>query len=275
MSKTLSKQKSAKWQAERARSRGSARLRAAALALYQPLSEIRPAPALAASPSAGPTPQKQRPTDGVSGGITSEVDMSANSEKLKSSGAAGDMAATPADPRGVRIDGYFGPGLLRPGVGKLVQRTGEPQFCGSMAFRVFSVTDSPITINGVVQPGEKRSYRFSGEFMGVTFEGKQIWAADGYLPSSIVRTALACVNNGECFGFAGDLWCEPAEKKTPLGYVFAVYDRRPRGGADPLMQLAIAAGVIEAPALPAPAVHTLEDINPETGEIVPQQGAAA
>jgi hypothetical protein len=182
----------------------------------------------------------------------------------------------PADPRGVRIDGYFGPGLLRPGVGKLVQRTGEPQFCGSMAFRVFSVDSSPLKVNGSIVPGDKLTHRFSGEFMGVTFEGKQIWAADGYLPSSIVKTAIAAVHRGEGFGFAGDLWCEPAEK-TPLGYAFAVYDRRPRGEADPLMALAIAAGVIEQPAarqLPAPASGA-EEVDPETGEVRERQGKAA
>jgi hypothetical protein len=210
--------------------------------------------------------------------LQTRFDMSANSEKLKDYGAVKDPPATPADPRGVRIDGYFGPGLLRPGVGQLVQRTGEPQFCGSMAFRVYAVTDGPVVIKGVVQPGDKRSYRFSGEFMGVTFEGKQLWAADGYLPSSIVRTAVAAVNRGEGFGFAGDLWCEPAEASISFGrgYTFTVYDRRPRGAADPLMALAVAAGIVDAPAvaLPAPAAMP-EEIDPETGEVRERQGEAA
>lgn len=177
------------------------------------------------------------------------------------------------DPKGVRIDGYFGPGLLRPGVGKLVQRSGEPQFCGSMALRVFQVEEGPHKIDP-----NKLSRRFSGEFMGVTFEGKRIYAAEGYLPSSIERSFKGIVERGGVGSFAGDLWCEPAEN-TPLGYAFRVYDRRPRGEADPLMQLAVEAGVIERPALPAPpiATHKSGEVDPETGEVfeaAPEREAA-
>lgn len=168
------------------------------------------------------------------------------------------------DPKGTRIDGYFGPGLLRPGVGKLVQRSGEPQFCGSMTWRVDSYDEAPHKIDKA-----KISRRYTGEFFGVTFEAKRIYASEGYLPSSIDRATKSRIDRGEIVGFAGDLWCEPAEA-TPLGYAFRVYDRRPRGEADPLMQLAIAAGIVDPPALPAPSLSrpSSAEVDPETGEVV-------
>lgn len=186
----------------------------------------------------------------------------AKSENLKTETAS-------ADPKGTRIDGYFGPGLLRPGVGKLVQRSGEPQFCGSMTWRVVAYDEGPHKIDP-----NKISRRYTGEFLGITFEGKKIFASEGYLPSSIDRAAKAMIDRGEIVGFAGDLWCEPAEA-TPLGYAFRPYDRSPRGAADPLMQLAIAAGIVEQPALPAPALRGREEIDPETGEVIEPQREAA
>ena len=178
--------------------------------------------------------------------------------------------------KGVRIDGYFGPGLLRPGVGKLVQRSGEPQFCGSMAFRVFQCDESESRYTDM-SGKPKISRRFSGEFLGITYDGRHINAAEGYVPSSIERSTKSRTDRGETVAFAGDLWCEPAEN-TPLGYVFRLYDRRPRGAADPLMQLAAAAGLIEPPALPAPQSRAeAARIDPETGEVIepPERAEAA
>lgn len=175
------------------------------------------------------------------------------------------------DPKGVRIDGYFGPGLLRPGVGKLVQRSGEPQFCGSLSYRVVAYDEGPHKIDP-----SKISRRYTGEFFGVTYEGKHIRAVEGYVPSAVDRGTKALIDRGAIVEFSGDLWCEPAEK-TPLGYAFRPYDRTPRGAGDPLMALAIAAGIIEAPALPAPQRPSAPaEVDPETGEVIeaPVQDAA-
>jgi hypothetical protein len=109
-----------------------------------------------------------------------------------------------------------------------------------------------------------------GEFWGITFEGKHIRAGEGYLPAPMVRSAKAAIDRGGIVSFTGDIWCEPAEK-TPLGYAFRPYDRMPRGAADPLMQMAIAAGIVEAPtaALPAPTPRGNDaEIDPETGEVI-------
>lgn len=184
------------------------------------------------------------------------------------------------DPKGVRIDGYFGLALLRPGAGKLVQRSGEPQFCGSVAFRVFGFEEGPKKIRGQVLIGDdgqpRIGRRYSGEFMCVNFEGKRMYASDGYLPPSIDRSAKARIERGEIVSFAGDAWCEPAEN-TPLGYAYTVYDRRPRGAADPLMALASEAGIIEPLALPSPTgpIGGSQEIDPETGEIVETRAEAA
>jgi hypothetical protein len=177
-----------------------------------------------------------------------------------------------SDPRGLRIDGYFGPGLLRRGVGKLVQRTGEAQFCGSLVYRVFGYEEGPHKIDK-----NKISRRYEGEFMGITFEGKKIYASSGYLPSPVERSSKAMIDRGVTVSFTGDLWCEPAEN-TPLGYAFRPYDLRPRGADDTLTQLAIEAGIIAPLALPAPAPAPVADdaeIDPETGEIAERLSDAA
>lgn len=182
--------------------------------------------------------------------------MAKSREELKGS------TAIPSDPRGVRIDGYWGPGLPRPGVGKLVQRSGEPQFCASVVFRLFAYDEGPHKIDP-----NKVSTRFSGDFMCVGYDGKKTYATDGYLPSTIVRGAKGRIDRGDIVSGAGDLWCEPAEK-SPIGYAFTFYDRRPRGEADPLMELAVAAGIIEPLALPQPQRGPQPEIDPETGEVI-------
>lgn len=172
-------------------------------------------------------------------------------------------------PVGLRIDGYFGVGLLRPGVGKLVQRTGVPQFCGSLVCRIYGYSESPGKFDV-----KRVSRRFAGEFFGITYEGKQINAASGYIPSSLEMAAKAALDQQVApINFAGEIWCEPDEagRATPLGYRFVVYDRRPRGAADPLMQLAASAGIISPIALPAPEAG---EVDPETGEVIERQSAA-
>lgn len=180
------------------------------------------------------------------------------------------------DPKGVRIDGYWGPGLARPGAGKLVQRSGEAQFCGSIAFRLFGYEEGAKKIRGKVlldEDGQPRmGRRYSGDFMCVTWEGKRMFASDGYLPSALDRSAKARIDRGETVSFAGDLWCEPAEN-TPLGYTFTVYDRRDRDD-DPLMQLAVDAGLIPPPLPRQRAIadnREEEDVDPETGEVIERE----
>lgn len=172
------------------------------------------------------------------------------------------------DPKGVRIDGYFGPGLLRPGVGKLVQRSGEPQFCGSLAFRVNScdVGESKYLDEKTGKP--RVSKRFNGEFLGITFEDKRIYAAEGYIPKAIERSTQIRVERGEDVAFAGDLWCEPADSNIGFGY--RLYDRRPRPADDPLLELAVMAGLIDppTPALPARPSSSEGEVDPETGEVI-------
>lgn len=171
--------------------------------------------------------------------------------------------ATPTRPQGIRIDGYFGPGLLRPGIGKIVQRTAEPQFCGVMVCRLFSYSEAPNK-----KDPAKISRRYAGEFYGEKFDGAKINAASGFLPSSIDAAMKGVIDAGQApASFAGEIWCEPDEegRSTPLGYRYVVYDRRPRGASDPLQQLAIESGIMPAAptALPAPS----GTVDPETGEI--------
>ena len=167
-------------------------------------------------------------------------------------------------PQGVRLDGYFGHGLLRPGVGKIVQRSGEQQYCGSMAVRVFGYEENPSKFDA-----NRISRRYVGEFYGIRYDGSRITSASGYVPNSIDGALKAMLDGGHNpASFAGEVWCFPDEEgsKTPLGYRYVVYDRRPRGMDDPLLQLAAAAGIVTPPShqLPAPAVG---EIDPETGEI--------
>src|SRR5215469_6375221 len=111
MSAKLSSQKTPKWQVERAKAAkahggGSARLRRAALTLYAPLQPIpEPIPEIAGDGAGDTAPGRSTFRQRSAGGTSpaNEVDMSANSEKLKAHGA--DSAAEsaqhiirPADP---------------------------------------------------------------------------------------------------------------------------------------------------------------------------------
>lgn len=126
------------------------------------------------------------------------------------------------DPRGVCIDAYFNASLLRPGAGLIVQQTGQPQYCGSVVFRIVGYDETPHNIDPT-----KISRRFAGEFLGITHEGKEIGAVSGYLPYPIDGAIKRVIDRGRIAEFAGDVWCEPREG-APLGYRFTIYDRRPR-----------------------------------------------
>jgi hypothetical protein len=135
------------------------------------------------------------------------------------SGAAGE-AWPPTEPRGVRIERFVSPEMLRPGVGELVRQSGEAQHCGSIVCRFFDYDEAPHNIDPV-----KISRLFTGEFLAITHDGRQIEAASGYLPLLLDASMKRRIDRGEIAEFAGDVWCEPAQK-APLGYRFTAYDRR-------------------------------------------------
>lgn len=175
-------------------------------------------------------------------------------------------------PKGRRLAGNLGPGTLFPGVGRLVQRTGQPQFCGTMTGRVFGFTEHPNT-----KDAKRISTRFAGQFMLTDHKGEVLQGVECYLPSTLERGLKAAVKlrgdgAGEPVPFAGELWCMPDEEgrpASPLGYSYVFYDRAPQGDNNPLLALAYAAGILErpVPALGAPSEPVPDDVDPETGEV--------
>lgn len=199
--------------------------------------------------------------------------------------AAADAAnrAPPPMPilRGTRVETNLGVGLLRPGVGRLVQRGGGSQKCGTMVGQCYGYVEHPNR-----KDPKRMSYRFAGDFFLVTHDGQTLRGSECYLPSSIERSAKAVLDlagkeNSQIapvFPFAVDVWCEEADG-TPLNYRYVAMDIRPRDESnDTTLQLAYASGAIERP-LPAlandevPAVGS--DVDPETGEVMPRTSAAA
>lgn len=167
-------------------------------------------------------------------------------------------------PQGIKIEGYFGQGRLRPEIGKLVRKTGEPEYCGMMALRVFGYQEGPNSLDQT-----KISRRYFGEFLGIRYDGTQITAASGFVPSSIDGALKSKIDAGDIpASFAGEVWCLPDENnpKNQIGFRYEIYDRNPRGPADPLVQLAAAAGIITPPSrqIEGPAQGV---VDPETGEI--------
>lgn len=173
-------------------------------------------------------------------------------------------------PVGKRVISFFGPGNLRPGIGRVVQRSGRPYHCGAMICRIFGFTEAPNK-----RDPNKMSVAFQGQFMGVTHAGEVINSFTAYLPSPLIAPSKAALelqrgHISDPIEIQVEVWCEPSEK-SPLGYNYTVYDRKPADGADPLLALAAAAGFIERPALPPPAasasIEGTDEIDPETGEI--------
>jgi hypothetical protein len=168
--------------------------------------------------------------------------------------------------------------MLFPGAGKIVQRTDKSIYCGTMTGRAFDATEHPSKMDAA-----KLSVRFAGEVLAVTHDGEMLRGAEWYLPGTVARGVRAAlrVSQGQSVAFSVEIWCEPddpARAKSALGYSYAAYDRIPTRQDDPLMTLAYEAGILERP---APALThegtepDAETIDPETGEVIPAQSAAA
>jgi hypothetical protein len=179
--------------------------------------------------------------------------------------------------------------MLRPNVGKMVQRTGQPHYCGLMSGRILGYEEHPNSIDPM-----RLSTCFTGEFLLFDAAGKMISGNMCYLPATIERSLKAYriadkeayrpakgaqpnqtyhkVRFDEIPSFAVEVWCEPDEDgrpKSPLGYAYVTYNRVPAAANNPVLILAQAAGFIEGPtpqSLPAP--ESTGIYNPETGEIM-------
>lgn len=182
--------------------------------------------------------------------------------------AAGPTAANAsAAPLGRKLVGNLGPGTLFPGVGKLVQRSGEPQRCGTMAGRAFDVTEAPNS-----RDPSRVSTRFVGEVVAVDHNGTVQRGGEWYLPPTATRGLKAQLRHGGPVLFAFEIWCCPDEDgrpASPLGYSYVTYDRAPASDNDPVLALAYAAGILERPMLTIEAEEGAEDYDPETGEVRP------
>lgn len=183
---------------------------------------------------------------------------------------------------GVKMVTNLGQGNLRPGIGKIVQRTGQPYRCGSIIGRAFSYVSHPNS-----KDNKRTSYRFIGEFMLVTYDGEILTGNECYLPSALERTAKAVLDMADkpnsnvvpLFEIGHDVWCEPDDpngQPSPLGYRYVCYDRKPKDGADATLQLAYRTGILEPPT-PAIADQSegSQEVDPETGEVMPATTAEA
>lgn len=184
--------------------------------------------------------------------------------------------APPEAPRGRKLSGNLGHGSLNPGVGKRVQRSGRPEYCGTMHGRAFDVTEHPNS-----KDPNRMSLRFAGECVAIDAKGNVLHAAEWYLPPVASRAIKAGLKSGGPVTFALEIWCQPDEEgrpASPLGYSYATYNRTPETENDPVMAIAYAAGILERP---APAQLAIEDereepeIDPETGEVIAAQASAA
>src|SRR6516164_1441114 len=103
----------------------------------------------------------------------------------------------------------------------------------------------------------------------------------GYVgPSTLPRMIEASLAlSGPGVPFSAEIWCEPdpeGRPRSPLGYSYVAYNRRKRPPNDPVLALAYASGLIEAPAGDG-GTHLLganeaqahpDDVDPETGEVI-------
>ena len=188
--------------------------------------------------------------------------------------------APPQAPQGRRLAGNLGPGTLYPGVGKLVQRTGQPYYCGTITGRVFGFLEHPNS-----RDPKRTSTRFAGNFMLIDHNGTVINGHECYLPGTVERAVKAALNlnpHGEPVPLATEIWCEPDQDgrpPSPLGYSYITYDRAAVRENDPLLALAYEAGILERPSLAIAArddeAREGETVDPETGEITRQAAEAA
>lgn len=174
----------------------------------------------------------------------------------------------PDAPIGRKLENAFGPGTLNPGVGKRVQRSGHPEYCGAIFGRAFGYMSHPNA-----KDANKLSYRFAGQFIGIDHLGVTKNTAEVYLPSSLQNSIKAGLDargtSGGAIDFSAEIWCEPDERESSqLGFRYAVYDRMPTTAADPMLALGYASGLLERPATAAIANTSQEEyVDPETGEV--------
>jgi hypothetical protein len=165
--------------------------------------------------------------------------------------------------------------MLRPGVGQLVQRSGQAHRCGSMTGIAMAVIKSPNS-----RDPSRTSIRFIGDCIAVLHNGEVLQVGEFFLPPTLTRIIEASLaHSGEGVPFSVDINCEAdteGRPRSPLGYSYVAYNRRPRPLNDPVLMLAVASGVIEAPAGDGGTVllgangaqaHG-DDVDPETGEVV-------
>lgn len=189
----------------------------------------------------------------------------------QSAAASDDRKAPPPSPNqpiGRKLENAFGPGTLNPGVGKRVQRSGHPEYCGAIFGRAFGYMSHPNA-----KDATKLSYRFAGQFIGIDHLGVTKNTAEVYLPSSLQNSVKAGLDargtSGGAIDFSAEIWCEPDERESSqLGFRYAVYDRMPATAADPMLALGYASGLLERPASAAIANASQEGaVDPETGEV--------
>ena len=204
--------------------------------------------------------------------------MAKNATNAAPAAATGAMV-----PAGQKLGRAAGPGNLFPGAGALARQSGQPIFCGRIAGQVFTFTEHPNS-----KDPSKKSVRFAGRFLFIDHDGKQSMHSEAYLPGVVgngLRASLELARQNSIGGMASgpltialEVWCEPdqfTQRRSAIGYEYAVYDRSaPAEGIDPVQQIAIAAGLIPAPALPAPS-EPAGDVDPATGEIIHPGSRAA
>lgn len=205
--------------------------------------------------------------------------MSDNKNASLSDRAIRAVARDKSGPKGDRLAGYTSPGTLRPGVGKLVQRTGQPQYCGAIVGMAMAVEKSPNP-----RDPSRTSTRFIGDFIAIAHDGKVQQVGEAFFPSTLTRiVAAGLAHSGPGVAVGVDFWCEPdpeGRPPSPLGYSYAAYNRRVRDRNDPVLALAVATGHIEASALEAdtPLLTANEeqvnpdDVDPDTGEVIERSG---
>jgi hypothetical protein len=165
--------------------------------------------------------------------------------------------------------------MLRPGVGQLVQRSGQAHRCGSMTGRAMAANKLPNS-----RDPSRTSIRFIGDCIAILHDGQVRQAGEFFFPGTLTRIIEASLAlSGPGVPFSVEIWCEPdteGRPRSPLGYSYVAYNCRPRAANDPVLALAIASGFIELPAgdggtllLGANGAQAHgDDVDPETGEVV-------
>lgn len=178
-------------------------------------------------------------------------------------------------PTGDRLAGYASPSSLRPGVGQLVQRSGQPQRCGAMVGIAMAAVKGPNP-----RDPSRTSIRFVGDCLAIQENGQVLQVGEYFLPPTLTRTIEASLaHSGTPVPFSVDIWCEPDPEggpRSPLGYRYVTYIRSVRPANDPVLALAYASGLIEPPVgggdtllLGANGAQSHgDDVDPETGEVI-------